>query len=198
MSTLQVSNITGQPTSNLGIVNATSIAVGANVIVNTSAIYVSGSLINSSAISIGNSNITLANNVIVGNTTVNSTVNSSSLYIANSTANVTIGQTITGGFIVNTYNIGTISSGTVTLSPLNGNYQYYINNGAHTLSSPVSDCAIDILITNGVSAGPITLSGFTANSFITGDPYTTTNTYKYILSMRRMNSVSTYLWKSLQ
>ena len=59
---------------------------------------------------------------------------------------------------------GTLSTGTTTLNPHLGNYQYYTNNGAHTIAAPSSDCAIDILVTNGSSAGAITLSGFTAPS----------------------------------
>jgi hypothetical protein len=106
-------------------------------------------------------------------------------------------QTITKGFTVTPNNIGTVSSGTTTLDPANGNYQYYTNNGAHTLAAPTSDCAIDILVTNGASAGSITFSGFTVGSG-TGSTYNTTNTNKFILSVRRINAVSTYSWYALQ
>jgi len=105
--------------------------------------------------------------------------------------------TITKGYSVTPYSIGTVSSGTTTPDPANGNYQYYTNNGAHTLAAPASDCAIDILVTNGASAGAITFSGFTVGSN-TGSAYATTNTNKYVLSIRRINSVSTYSWYALQ
>jgi len=105
--------------------------------------------------------------------------------------------TITKGYYVTPNNIGTVSSGTTTPDAANGNYQYYTNNGAHTLAAPASDSAIDILITNGASAGAITFSGFTVSSS-TGDALTTTNTNKFIISIRRINSVSTYLIKALQ
>ena len=108
-------------------------------------------------------------------------------------------QTITKGFTITPYNGGTVSSGTYTPDPANGNYQYYTNNGAHTLAVPASDCAIDILITNGASAGAITISGsYTVNSGGVGSTYNTTNGNKFIFSIRRINSISTYSVYALQ
>lgn len=106
-------------------------------------------------------------------------------------------DTITKGFTVTPNNIGTVSSGTTTPSAANGNYQYYTNNGAHILAAPAADCAIDILITNGATAGAITFSGFTVGAS-TGSTYNTTNTNKFILSIRRINAVATYSWYALQ
>lgn len=105
--------------------------------------------------------------------------------------------TITKGYSVTPNNIGTVSSGTTTPDPANGNYQYYTNNGAHTLAAPSSDCAIDVLVTNGASAGAITFSGFTVGSS-TGSALTTTNTNKFIISIRRINAVATYSIYALQ
>lgn len=119
------------------------------------------------------------------------TVEGGQVLLANQTA------TISKGFTLTPNNIGTVSSGTTTPSASNGNYQYYTNNGAHTLAAPTSDCAIDILVTNGASAGAITFSGFTVGSS-TGSTYNTTNTNKFILSVRRINSVATYSWYALQ
>lgn len=107
------------------------------------------------------------------------------------------GQVISGGYKLTPYNGGTVSSGTYTPDPANGNYQYYTNNGAHTLANPSFDCAIDILITNGASAGAITFTTFTVSAN-TGDALTTTNTNKFIVSIRRINGVSTYVIKALQ
>lgn len=104
-------------------------------------------------------------------------------------------QTITGGFSVTPNSLGTVSS--FTLNPALGNYQYGTNNGAFTLTAPASDCAVDLLVTNGSSAGSITFSGFTVGSS-TGDALTTTNGHKFIISIRRINSVSTYIIKALQ
>lgn len=106
-------------------------------------------------------------------------------------------STISKGFTLTPNNIGTVSSGTTTPDPANGNYQYYTNNGAHTLAAPASDCAIDILVTNGASAGSITFSGFTVGSS-TGSALTTTNTNKFVISIRRVNSVATYSIYALQ
>ena len=106
-------------------------------------------------------------------------------------------QTITGGYNLTPFNAGTKSSGSFTPDALNGNYQYYTNGGAHTLAAPANDCAITILVTNNGSAGAITFSGFTVNAS-TGEPLTTTNASKFIISIQRINSVATYLVKALQ
>jgi hypothetical protein len=106
-------------------------------------------------------------------------------------------QTITGGYTLAPFDAGTKSSGTFTPNATNGNYQYYTNGGAHTVAAPSSDCAIDLLITNNSSAGSITFSGFTVNSNI-GEPLTTTNGHKFILSIRRINGTATYTIKALQ
>ena len=107
-------------------------------------------------------------------------------------------STLTVGYAVTPNNIGTVSSGTTTPAAADGNYQYLTNNGAFTLAAPSSDTAIDILVTNGASAGTITFSGFTAPSGGGGDTYATTNTYQFLLMIRRINSVATYAWKALQ
>lgn len=104
---------------------------------------------------------------------------------------------ITIGFTVTPNNIGTVSSGTTTPAAASGNYQYLTNNGAFTLAAPAADCAIDLLVTNGASAGSITFSGYTVSAS-TGDALTTTNTSKFIISIRRINSVATYTIKALQ
>jgi hypothetical protein len=97
----------------------------------------------------------------------------------------------TAGYTFTANNIGNISSGTVTPDPTAQNYQYLTNNGAFTLAAPSSDCAIDILIINGASAGAITFSGFSVGSN-TGDTLTTTNGNKFLISIRRINGTSLY------
>lgn len=110
------------------------------------------------------------------------------------TATITTGYTFTAYAI----NGGSLSSGSYTLVPSNGNYQYYTNNGAHTLVNPASDCAIDILITNG-TAGAIVFNGFTVQNGGTGDPYdNTVASGKFLVSVRRINGISTYIIKALQ
>ena len=113
------------------------------------------------------------------------------------------GATITGGYYVSPYNIGTISSGTVTPSAANGNYQYYTNNGAHTIASPSTDCAIDVYIINGASAGSVTLTtGTSAGQWYvgssTGSALTTTNGNIFLFSIRRINGYATYSIYALQ
>lgn len=105
-------------------------------------------------------------------------------------------STITKGYTVTPYNGGTVSSGTTTPDPANGNYQYYTNGGAHTLAAPSSDCAIDVMVINGASgAGAITMSGFkTPGSGVSGATYATTANTWWVLSIRRINAVSTFVW----
>jgi len=84
---------------------------------------------------------------------------------------------LTAGYTATVYTgIGTITSGTVTPDPANGQFQSYTANGAHTLAPPsVASGAITLIhmiVTNGASAGAITTSGFTV---VEGDTYATTN-----------------------
>jgi hypothetical protein len=104
--------------------------------------------------------------------------------------------TITKGYTVTPYNGGSVSSGTTTPDPVNGNYQYYTNGGAHTLAAPSSDCAIDVMVINGSSgAGAITMSGFkTPGAGVSGAVYATTANTWWVLSIRRINAVSTFVW----
>lgn len=159
---------------NVAITNATSLTVGANAGINTTAHF-------------------------IGNSSVNAVVNSSALVFNGSSGALQNAATaaISKGFTIVPNNIGTQSSGTLTPDPTLGNYQYYSGNGAHTLAAPSSDCAIDLLLTNGSSAGAITFSGFTVGSS-TGSALTTTNTNKFIISIRRVNSISTYSIYALQ
>lgn len=92
------------------------------------------------------------------------------------------------------FSLGNITS--FTINPANGNYQYGTNNGAATWTAPSSDCAVDIDVVNNGSAGTITFSGFTVGT--TGDALTTTNTQKFKIMIRRINSVATYVVKALQ
>lgn len=103
--------------------------------------------------------------------------------------------TITKGFTVTPNDLGNITS--FTIDPALGNYQYGTNHGAATWTAPATDCAVDILVTNDASAGSITFSGFTVGSS-TGSALTTTNTSKFLISIRRINAVSTYSIYALQ
>lgn len=104
------------------------------------------------------------------------------------------GQTTTGGFNFTPYNQ---PSGSFTVDPWKHNYQYWTCTGASTITAPASDCAVDILVTNS-PGGAITFSGFTVNAANAGDPLTTTNGHRFIVSIRRIASISTYVVKALQ
>lgn len=98
---------------------------------------------------------------------------------------------IAKGFTLTPHNITSWTS--FTVDPTNGNYQYGTNNGAITITAPTSDCAVDILIQNTTGAGTITLSGFTVVSANTGQTPPTTTTGKWVLSIRRISGVSSYV-----
>jgi len=112
--------------------------------------------------------------------------------------NMAGGQTITGGFRFTPFNAGTLGAAqTFTPNAYNGNYQYYANNGAHTFATPANDCALDVLITNTALAGVINFSGYAVGA-LPGDVLTVTNGHRFIVSIRRINGVSTYSVKALQ
>lgn len=86
-----------------------------------------------------------------------------------------VSTTLTVGYDATPYNAGTKSSGTFTPDKTNGNFQYAVNGGAHTLAPPSTNCTMIIQYTNNGSAGAITTSGFTkvSGSFTTvnGDDF---------------------------
>lgn len=103
-------------------------------------------------------------------------------------------QTISGGANVTS---NSISTGSFTVDCGARPLHYITNNGAYTITAPSNDGSCMVLVTNGASAGATTFSGFTVSS-TTGDALTTTNTSKFIISIVRINSVSTYFIKALQ
>jgi len=96
-------------------------------------------------------------------------------------------DTLTKGFDVTPHNAGTQSSGTYTPAPANGNMQYAVNGGAHTLAPPATDCSMVIQYTNNASAGAITTSGFTK---VDGADFTTTNGDDFLCYIVRVNGFS--------
>ena len=193
MSTLVTTNIqTANGTTDLTI--KTGNTSGAGILINangTGFVFQGNSsanvmTVNSTAVTyLGTQTINVAT-IAVGSVTVNASgiTSNGTSYVAN-------------GFYITPGNWGVINAN-VTMSASNGNYQYATTNAAFTWTAPTTDCAIDILITNGSGAGTITFSGFTVQSGGTGDTYATTNNNKYLVSVRRINSVSTYLIKALQ
>lgn len=111
------------------------------------------------------------------------------------------GMYFQGGFQVNSYNAGITTAGvTITPDPSKGNYQYLNANTTWNLQVPSSDCAIDILVTNGTGSGTLTINSanYTANATNSGDTYANTSGQRYLFMIRRINSISTYAIKALQ
>ena len=109
------------------------------------------------------------------------------------------GQNFTGGFSFTAFNNGNMGTGTFTFNPMNGNYQIATNNGAVQIQVPSVDCAMDILIANSASSGALTFAGgFVVNAANVGDALTTINGHHFIVSIRRIGGVPTYVVKALQ
>lgn len=108
-----------------------------------------------------------------------------------------VSTTLSVGYATTTFNAGTKSSGTFTLSVAAGQFQKYTNNGAHTLAAPSGDTVLTILITNGASAGTITLSGF-VTGLDNGDDFTTTNGDKFLVSITKIDGQAIINIKALQ
>jgi hypothetical protein len=108
-------------------------------------------------------------------------------------------QTVTGGFVVTSNNLGTISSGTLTVACGTRDLQYFTNNGAFTLAADSADGSCAYLMTNGASAGAVTLSGFTlVGGACDGSALTTVNTSKFKFYFTRINGVSDCAVKAYQ
>lgn len=94
---------------------------------------------------------------------------------------------------------GVIASGVKTLTARNGAFQKYVNNGAHTLQPPTENCTINVLIQNGVSAGAITITGWTK---VTGTAApasnSTTSGHKFIARVTVIDGSSWLEWQALQ
>lgn len=71
-----------------------------------------------------------------------------------------------------------------------GPFQYGTNNGAITITAPVESGSCQIAITNGASAGAITLSGFTEE---VGTP-DTTNGNVWMLTIVKINAAVYGSW----
>lgn len=102
---------------------------------------------------------------------------------------------LTAGFAAAPYNAGTQTSGTFTPNEANGNLQYVVNGGAHTLAPPTNNCTLVIQYTNSASAGAITTSGFTK---VDGDVITTTNGDDFLMYITKLNGFSLLTAKALQ
>lgn len=104
-------------------------------------------------------------------------------------------QSLSKGYSGTPYNAGTFSAaGTYTPNEANGNIQYAINGGAHTLAPPTNNTSIVIQYTNNATAGVITTSGFTR---VTGS-FTTTNGDDFMCYVTKVNGFSHLHIQALQ
>lgn len=95
-------------------------------------------------------------------------------------------QPLTGGFIITPSSLGTVSSGTTTPDPGDGELQYATFNGALTLAPSSNKGKYSLQVTNGASAGTVTLSGWTK---VTG-AFTTTSGDDFICHATIHNNFS--------
>jgi len=95
---------------------------------------------------------------------------------------------LTAGFSAAAYNAGTQTTGTYTPNVDNGNFQYIINGGAHTLGVPIKNCTMVILYKNNASAGTVTTSGYTK---VDGDTISTTDGDEFFFYITRVNDGTT-------
>jgi len=102
---------------------------------------------------------------------------------------------LTAGFATTDYNAGTKTTGTYTPDEANGNFQYAVNGGAHTLAPPTNSCTLIIQYTNNASAGAITTTGFT---LVDGDTISTTNGDDFFFYITKSNGFSLLTVKALQ
>lgn len=102
---------------------------------------------------------------------------------------------LTAGYSATPYSAGTKSTGTYTPDEANGNFQYAVNGGAHTLAPPTNNCSLVIQYTNNASAGTITTSGFTK---VTGTAPGTTNGDDFLAYITKINGFSHLSWQALQ
>jgi len=142
------------------------------------------------------SDVALAASQVIGR---DATGNVAALNVGNglvsASGSVGVGGTVVAGLSATSYDAGTKASGTFTPDPANGQIQHYINGGAHTLAPPATTTVITIEVLNNGSAGAITTSGFTV---VSGDDLTTTDTHKFILDIRKTNTVSQLAVKAVQ
>lgn len=104
-------------------------------------------------------------------------------------------DTLEAGYSSQTYDAGTKTSGTFTPLASNGNFQKYVNGGAHTLAPPGTDTSIVLKCTNNSNAGGVTTSSFTVSD---GDSMTSNSGYAYILYITRIDGDSHLSIKALQ
>lgn len=122
------------------------------------------------------------------------TVNVGAAPVFNVASLVNTDQTLSGGANVTS---ATLAAGNITVDCGKCPLQFISNSGAFTITAPANDGSCVILVTNQAGAGTITFSGFTVGSN-TGDALDTTNGHHFMISILRINGLSTYFIKATQ
>lgn len=138
---------------------------------------------------------TVGTGLTISGTTVSVEIGSTVQGYDADTLKADVADVLTAGFAHTPYNAGTKSSGTYTPDEADGNIQYAVNGGAHTLAPPTNNGTIIIQYTNNGSAGAITTSGFT---LVDGDTITTTDGDDFFFSIIKANGFSSLTVKALQ
>ena len=106
-------------------------------------------------------------------------------------------QTLSGGANVTSNNLGTVTSGTVTIDCGKSPLQYLTDGGTFTIAAPANDGSCMILITNTVGAVAPTFSGFTSEANH-GDAFDTTSGHKFTVTIWKINGTASYLNHAMQ
>lgn len=106
-------------------------------------------------------------------------------------------QTASGGANVTSGNLGSVSSGTLTIDCGLVPLQYATVTGSFTLAPPSNDGSCDVMLIQ-TGSGVVSFSGsFTVGANV-GDAISNSNTNKQIVHIERINGTSTYFVKALQ
>lgn len=115
----------------------------------------------------------------------------------NAVLTVAGGQTLTGGFNETVFDFGSVTTGTITPNPSKSLKQKVTNNGAFAIAATAEVGDLELLITNGASAGAISFTGFTKQ--FTGDALDTTSGHKFVVFIYAFDTgVTACVVKALQ
>lgn len=98
----------------------------------------------------------------------------------------TVASSLSAGFFASaSYNIGTMTSGTLTLSASLGNIQHYVHSGSYTIGPPSVPCTMIVEATNA-STGTLTITS--TFNIVDGDTFSNSGTKKHLFYVTKTNS----------
>ncbi len=106
-----------------------------------------------------------------------------------------VADNLTVGFSATSHDLGTVTTGTLTPAFANGNFQRYLNGGAHALAPPTGEGTMIVQVTNASGAGAISVGGF---SYVAGDDTTTATGDDFFLHICVVNGFSRLHVEALQ